>query len=502
MTRITRILIANRGEIAVRIMRTAHSMGIECVAVRTNVEPDAMYLSFADIIHEEEDELAEIPVFLDVEKLISIALKTKCDALHPGYGFLAENAYFAEKCRDNSIIFIGPSPDAIYKMGNKPVARQIALRHKIPMAMGTPGSVANEDEAIRQAGRIGYPVIIKAASGGGGRGMRIVRQESEMEKMFILASREAEKAFNDPSVFIEKYIENPKHIEFQILGDTYGNIIHLGERECSIQRKHQKLMEEAPSPALDETLRARMGETAVKIARAVGYYSAGTVEFLLDSDRNFYFMEMNTRIQVEHPVTEMITGIDLIEQQIRIASGEELTIRQEDVRLTGWAIECRINAEDVQAGFAPAPGRIEKISFPDEPGVRVDTGVRAGSSIVASYDSMIAKLIVTGSDRHDAIIKTKLALDKVWIKGTKTTLPFFRMLMRNPIFQAGTFTTAFIEKDLDKFHSSSEYEETIAAWLATKLFVEENLSERKAGISFDQGKELTPWLLRKRLTQF
>jgi acetyl-CoA carboxylase biotin carboxylase subunit len=502
MKKINRILIANRGEIAVRIMRTARKMGIESVAVRTAVEPDAMYLSFADIIHEEDDELAEIPVFLDVEKLIAIALKTKCDAVHPGYGFLAENAWFAEKCRDNRIVFIGPSPDAIYKMGNKPVARQIALKHKIPMAMGTPGSVASEEEAVRQAARIGYPVIIKAASGGGGRGMRIVRQEAEMEKMFILASREAEKAFNDPSVFIEKYIENPKHIEFQILGDTHGNVIHLGERECSIQRKHQKLLEEAPSPALDDMLRAKMGQTAVRIAQAVGYHSAGTVEFLLDSDRNFYFMEMNTRIQVEHPVTEMITGIDLIEQQIRIASGEELSITQENVMLNGWAIECRINAEDVQAGFAPSPGRIEKISFPDEPGVRVDTGVRAGSSIVASYDSMIAKLIVTGKDRHEAIINTKKALDKVWIKGTKTTLPFFRMLMRNHIFQAGTFTTAFIEKDLDKYHFNSEYEESIAAWIATKLFVEENLSESRSGISFDQGRELTPWLLRKRLTQF
>jgi acetyl-CoA carboxylase biotin carboxylase subunit len=332
--------------------------------------------------------------------------------------------------------------------------------------------------------------------------MRIVRQESEMEKMFILASREAEKAFNDPSVFIEKYIENPKHIEFQVLGDTHGNIIHLGERECSIQRKHQKLLEEAPSPALDGELRAIMGETAVRIARAVGYYSAGTVEFLLDSDRNFYFMEMNTRIQVEHPVTEMITGIDLIEQQIRIASGEELALKQDEVKLTGWAIECRINAEDVQAGFAPAPGRIEKISFPEEPGIRVDTGVRAGSSIVASYDSMIAKLIVTGTDRHEAIINMKKALDRVWIKGTKTTLPFFRMLMRNHTFQDGTFTTAFIEKHLDKHYSSSEYEETIAAWIATKLFTEENLSANSSSISFDQGRELTPWLLRKRLTQF
>ncbi len=502
MKKITRILIANRGEIAVRIMRTARKMGIETVAIRTAVEPDAMYLTFADIIHDDNDELAEIPVFLDVEKLIGIALKTRCNAVHPGYGFLAENAYFAERCRDNRLIFIGPSPDAIYKMGNKPVARQIAMKHKIPMATGSAGSVANEEEASRHAARIGYPVIIKAASGGGGRGMRIVRMETEMEKMFILASREAEKAFNDPSVFIEKYIENPKHIEFQILGDTHGNIIHLGERECSIQRKHQKLLEEAPSSALDEELRKQMGDTAVRIARAVGYYSAGTVEFLLDSDRNFYFMEMNTRIQVEHPVTEMITGIDLVEQQIRIASGESLTLKQEDVKLTGWAIECRINAEDVQAGFAPAPGRIEKLSLPEGPGVRIDTGVRAGSSIVASYDSMIAKLIVTGKDRHDAIINTKLALDKVWIKGTKTTLPFFRMLMRHNSFQEGTFTTAFIEKELDRYYLSSDYEETIAAWIATKLFTEENLSAGNTGISFDKGRELTPWLLRKRLTQF
>ncbi len=501
MKKIERILIANRGEIAVRIMRTASSMGISTVAIRTSAEPDAMYLSFADTIHEEDDELAEIPLFLDVERMIAIALENKCDAIHPGYGFLAENAWFAEKCRDHNIIFIGPSPDAIYKMGNKPVARQIALRHKIPLAMGSHGNVANEDEAVRQAGRIGYPVIIKAASGGGGRGMRIVRDAAEMEKMFTLAAREAEKAFNDPGVFIEKYIENPKHIEFQILGDTHGNIIHLAERECSIQRKHQKLLEEAPSPALDDQLRATMGETAVRIARAVGYYSAGTVEFLLDGDRNFYFMEMNTRIQVEHPVTEMITGIDLIEQQIRVARGEKLSFTQEEVTINGWAIECRINAEDVQAGFAPAPGRIEKISLPDGPGIRTDTGVRAGSVIVTSYDSMIAKLIVWGTSRHDAIIKTKKALDRVWIKGTKTTLPFFRMLMRDPSFQAGTFTTAFIE-GLERYHSHSQYEETIAAWIATKLFTEENLSAGSPEVSFDQGREMTPWLLRKRLTQF
>ncbi len=499
---ITKILIANRGEIAIRIMRTAKLMGIASVCIRTDAEPGAMYLDFADEIYDLSGEAPDIPVFLDVERLITIALKTGCDSLHPGYGFLAENAYFAQKCYENKIAFIGPSPDAIYKMGNKTVARQIALSNGIPMAMGSPGNISNEEEALKQAERIGYPVIIKAASGGGGRGMRIVRQPGEMEKMFLLASREAEKAFNDPSVFIEKYIENPKHIEFQILGDQYGNVVHLGERECSVQRKHQKLLEEAPSSALDSELREKMGSMAVIIAKAVNYYSAGTVEFLLDSDHNFYFMEMNTRIQVEHPVTEIITGIDLIEQQILIARGEAMAIRQEDVKLNGWAIECRINAEDVQAGFAPAPGKIEKLSFPEGENIRVETGVRPGSAIVASFDSMIAKLIVSGENRMDAIHNTKKALDKVWIKGTKTTLPFFRMLMRNQLFQSGDFTTAFIENDLDQFHSSSEYEETIAAWLAVKLFTEESLSDSVSSVDYEQGKEMNPWLLNKRINRF
>ncbi|NMD02517.1 MAG: ATP-grasp domain-containing protein, partial [Bacteroidales bacterium] len=407
-----------------------------------------------------------------------------------------------DKCLDNKISFIGPSPDAIYKMGNKTIARKIALAHNIPVAMGSEGNISNEEEAIAVAEKIGYPVIIKAASGGGGRGMRIVRKSEEMEKLFVIASKEAEKAFKDPSVFIEKYIENPKHIEFQILGDKKGNVIHLGERECSIQRKHQKLLEEAPSGALDDRLREIMGSTAVRIAKAVGYYSAGTVEFLLDSEKNFYFMEMNTRIQVEHPVTEVITGIDLIEQQIRIAKGEELKIRQEDIKLSGWAIECRINAEDVQAGFAPDPGKIDKLSLPSGPNIRIDTGVQAGSSIVPNYDSMIAKLIVSGKNRKEAIKNCKMALDKVWIKGTKTTLPFFRMLVRNQKFQDGDFTTAFIEKDLEKYYYNSEYEEMLAAWLATKLFVEENLQETSIQIDFENGKELSPWLLNKRINQF
>ena len=499
---ITKILIANRGEIAIRIMKTARLMKIKAVAIKTSVEPNAMYLSFADEIYDNTDEVSEIPVFLDIEKLISIALSTGANAVHPGYGFLAESAYFAQKCLDNKLIYIGPSPDAIYKMGNKMIARRLALKNNIPMAMGSEGNISNEEEAVEIAEKIGYPVIIKAASGGGGRGMRIVRKSEEMERMFITASKEAEKAFNDPSVFIEKYIENPKHIEFQILGDTKGNIIHLGERECSIQRKHQKLLEEAPSGALDNNLRKKMGSMAVQIAKAVNYYSAGTVEFLLDSDRNFYFMEMNTRIQVEHPVTEIITGIDLIEQQIRVANGEALKLKQEDVKLKGWAIECRINAEDVQAGFAPDPGKIECFSMPTDNYVRVDTGIQAGSSIVSVYDSMIAKLIVKGKDRKEAIKNCKLALDKVWIKGTKTTLPLFRLIVRNQKFQEGNFTTAFIEKDLDKYYFNSEYEEMLAAWLATKLFVEENLQENSINVDFKNSKEISPWLMNKRMTQF
>ncbi|MGQ9621351.1 MAG: acetyl-CoA carboxylase biotin carboxylase subunit, partial [Bacteroidales bacterium] len=403
---------------------------------------------------------------------------------------------------DKNIEFIGPSPDSIYKIGNKTIARKIALINKIPMAMGSEGNISNEEEAVKIAEKIGYPVIIKAASGGGGRGMRIVRKSEDMEKMFIIASREAEKAFNDPSVFIEKYIENPKHIEFQILGDKKGNVIHLGERECSVQRKHQKLLEEAPSCALNNALREEMGQMAVRLAKAVGYYSAGTVEFLLDSDKNYYFMEMNTRIQVEHPVTEEVTGIDLIEQQIRIASGEELKIRQKDIKIKGWAIECRINAEDVQAGFAPDPGKVEKLSLPDDDYIRIDTGVTKSSVIVPGYDSMIAKLIIKGSDRKDALQKCKMALDKVWIKGVKTTLPFFRMLVRHPKFIDGSFTTSFIEKDLEQYYYNSEYEEMLAAWLATKLFVEENLSENSINLDFRESREISPWLLNKRISQF
>ena len=500
--KIKNILIANRGEIAVRIIRTAKKMGIETTVIKTSAEPSAMYLKDADKIFDDTESTSEIPVFLDIERLILIARETNSDAVHPGYGFLAENAYFAQKCIDSGLNFIGPSPDSIYKMGNKTIARKIALSNEVPMTMGSEGEVPTEEEAKKVARRIGYPVIIKAASGGGGRGMRIVKNEDEIAKMFRIARTEAEKAFADPAVFIEKYIENPKHIEFQILGDKQGNVIHLGERECSVQRKHQKLLEEAPSPALDVKLRRKMGDMAITIASAVGYFSAGTVEFLLDSNGDFYFMEMNTRIQFEHPVTEIITGLDLIEEQIQIANGEKLRYTQKDIKLKGWAIECRINAEDVQTAFTPAPGKIEKLLLPEDENVRIDSGVKKGSIIAANFDSMVAKLIVKGKDRKDAILNCKMALDKVWVKGTKTTLPFFRMLVRHPRFINGTITTSFIENELSSYYVNSDYEEMIAAWLATRLFVEENLDDSHLQVDFEQGKRLSPWLLNKRMSQF
>lgn len=499
--KIKNILIANRGEIAIRIINTARRMGIKTTVIKTGSEPSALYLSLADKIYDDTENISEIPVFLDIERIISIALDTGADAIHPGYGFLAENPYFAQKCSDNKINFIGPSPDSIYKMGNKIIARKIAMANNIPMTVGSPGKIPTEKEAIRLASRIGYPVIIKAASGGGGRGMRIVRREEDMAKMFRIASNEADKTFSDHSVFIEKYIEDPKHIEFQILGDKKGNIIHLWERECSVQRKHQKLLEEAPSPALTDELRKEMGGIAVKIASAIGYYSAGTVEFLLDSKGNYYFMEMNTRIQVEHPVTEFITGLDLIEEQIRIAEGKELKYEQKDIKLNGWAIECRINAEDVQAGFSPAPGKIEQILMPSGENIRVDSGVEAGSIIAANFDSMIAKLIIYGKDRKDALANCKQALDKVWIKGVKTTLPFFRLLIRDQRFLDGTITTPYIENELTSYYVYSEYEEKLAAWLATWLFVDENLDESNLKIDFEDAKNLSPWLLNKRISR-
>jgi acetyl-CoA carboxylase biotin carboxylase subunit len=497
--KIKSLLIANRGEIAIRICRTAKALGIKTYGIKTSKEPKAYYLEYLDEVIDFCDNVDEVPEFLDVERIVNAAKSFQVDAIHPGYGFLAESPYFAQRCEEEGIIFIGPSPEAIYKMGNKTIAKKIANKYKIPLLKGSQGNLRDPHEAKEIADKIGYPVILKAAAGGGGRGMRIVEKASQIEKMFKLASTEALKAFNDASVFIEKYVRNPKHIEFQIIGDKHGNYIHLGERECSVQRKHQKLIEESPSPALDPKLRAEMGEAAVAIARATNYYSAGTVEFLLDASKKFYFMEMNTRIQVEHPVTEMVTGVDLIELQIQIAQGDKLPFKQEDIKFTGWAIECRINAEDVQAGFAPYLGIIDKIQYPRSKDIRIDSGINDSSIVTPYFDSMLAKLIVFGENREKAISNSLNALNKFWIRGIKTTIPFCKAVLSHRKFKNGDFNTSFIEKEMHQLYYQGEQDEMLAAYLATFDFAAGLETDRSTYIDFEQGKNISPWVLNKRL---
>lgn len=496
------ILIVNRGEITIRICQTAKKMGIKTYGIKTAKEPNAFYLQFLDEVIDFSEDIEDIPEFLDVERLINAAKTHKVDAIHPGYGFLAESPYFANRCEEEKIQFIGPSADIIYKMGNKTIAKQLARKYKVPLLQGSTGNVKNPEEAKEIAKKIGYPVILKAAAGGGGRGMRVVEGESQIEKMFKLASSEAEKAFNDGSVFIEKYVRNPKHIEFQVFGDKHGNYIHLGERECSVQRKHQKLLEEAPSSALDEKLRAEMGEAAIRIAQSVKYYTAGTVEFLLDSDRNYYFMEMNTRIQVEHPVTELVTNLDLIELQIITAIGEKLPFEQKDVKLEGWAIECRINAEDVQAGFSPSLGVIEKIQYPKSKNIRIDTGITEKSLVTPYFDSMVAKLIVTGENREKALSNALNALNKFWIKGIKTTIPFHKAVLSHPKFKSGNFNTSFIETEMKSLYYQGEEDEMLAAFLATFDFAAALETERSTVVDYEKGKNISPWVLNKRMKTY
>ena len=438
------VLIANRGEIAIRIARTARRMGIKTYVVRTAKEPEAVYLSAADAVINFPETDGNIPEFLDIDRLVGLAREYKIDSLHPGYGYLSENAELAERCRDNGIVFIGPSPEVIRLMGDKVAAKGIAAQSGVPMLGASQGAVHTLDEARKIAKRLGYPVIIKAVSGGGGRGMRIVHHQDELEQLYKIATAEAQVAFNDPSVFIEKYLENPKHIEFQIVADNYGNVVHLGERECSIQRKHQKLMEEAPSPALDERLRKKMAAAAVSLAKQAGYQSLGTVEFLLDHQKHFYFMEMNTRIQVEHPVTEWVTGIDLVKEQLKIASGMPLEISQEDVRIQGHAIECRINAENPQKNFRPSPGTIQGAHFPGGNGIRVDTCVYNGCKIPPYYDSMIAKIIVHAPTRKEAIQKMRWALSEFLVDGVETNIDFQLRLLKTEAFEQGTYDNAFL----------------------------------------------------------
>ncbi|MBA4070562.1 MAG: acetyl-CoA carboxylase biotin carboxylase subunit [Gemmatimonas sp.] len=444
-----KVLIANRGEIALRVIRACRELGIQTVAVYSEADRESLHVRFAD------DDVCIGPAparesYLRIPRLIAAAEITGADAIHPGYGFLAENAEFAETCAASGITFIGPTPPQIRMMGDKAAARAKMIENGVPVVPGTPGPVEDVDEALGFAGKIGFPVIIKAAAGGGGKGMRVANDAEEFARSFQMARTEALSAFGNGDVYVEKYLRRPRHIEFQILGDTHGNVIHLGERDCSVQRRHQKLIEESPSPAMTPALRERMGEAAVLGAKAIDYVGAGTVEMLLDTDGSFYFMEMNTRIQVEHPVTEMITGVDLVKAQIRVAAGEALR-EKETPQMRGHVIECRINAEDPFRNFQPSPGKIEVFHLPGGNGVRVDTHAYAGYTVPPFYDSMIAKLIVHGVDRTEALAKMRLALDTFIVQGVTTTIPFLSKVMSHPDFMRGDVHTKFLEvegKDL------------------------------------------------------
>jgi acetyl-CoA carboxylase biotin carboxylase subunit len=442
---IKKLLIANRGEIAVRVIRACREMGIETVAVYSEADREALHVQLADEAYcigptSSKDS------YLNFTNIISVASLTGCDAIHPGYGFLAENADFAELCRECKIIFIGPSPEAITKMGTKDIARQTMREAGVPIVPGSTGIINSMDEAVELSKEIGFPVIIKATAGGGGKGIRVARDEQELVKGINITQQEAATAFGNPGVYLEKYIEDFRHVEIQVLGDLYGNVIHLGERDCSIQRRLQKLLEESPSPALDGEIRMEMGNAAVKAAKAVDYSSAGTIEFIYDyRNRKFYFMEMNTRIQVEHPVTELVTGTDLIKEQIKVASGEKLSMTQDDVTFNGWAIECRINAENPAKNFMPSPGKIKMYLPPGGLGVRIDSAAYPGYSIPPYYDSMIAKVITYGSSREEAVARMKRALSEFVIEGIHTTIPFHLKLLDNQKFVEGQFNTKFLE---------------------------------------------------------
>ena len=440
-----KILIANRGEIAVRIIRACREMGIRTVAVYSEADKDCLHTLLAD----EAICIGPAPSsqsYLNMERILSATVAMKADAIHPGFGFLSENARFAKLCQQCNITFIGPSAEIINRMGNKSEARNTMMQAGVPVVPGSKEPVYTAEDGLAMAKEIGFPVMIKASSGGGGKGMRISRSEEDFTEHFNAAQLESVKGFSDDTMYIEKYIEKPRHVEFQIMGDKFGHVVHLGERDCSIQRRHQKVMEESPCEVISPELRKKMGEVAVKAAKAVNYENAGTIEFLLDKDKNFYFMEMNTRIQVEHSVTELVSGIDLIKEQIRVAAGEPLSVSQEDIQIKGHAIECRINAENPKKHFMPCPGRITNVHIPGGNGVRVDTHIYNGYKVPANYDSMLMKLIVYDKDRASAIAKMRSALGEVIIEGIETNIDFQYEILENEAFQKGDTDTGFIEK--------------------------------------------------------
>ena len=440
-----KILIANRGEIAVRIIRACREMGIRTVAVYSEADKDCLHTLLAD----EAICIGPAPSsqsYLNMERILSATVAMKADAIHPGFGFLSENARFAKLCQQCNITFIGPSAEIINRMGNKSEARNTMMQAGVPVVPGSKEPVYTAEDGLVMAKEIGFPVMIKASSGGGGKGMRISRSEEDFTEHFNAAQLESVKGFSDDTMYLAKYIEKPRHVEFQIMGDKFGHVVHLGERDCSIQRRHQKVMEESPCEVISPELRKKMGEVAVKAAKAVNYENAGTIEFLLDKDKNFYFMEMNTRIQVEHPVTEMVSGIDLIKEQIRVAAGEPLSVSQEDIQIKGHAIECRINAENPKKHFMPCPGRITNVHIPGGNGVRVDTHIYNDYKVPANYDSMLMKLIVYDKDRASAIAKMRSALGEVIIEGIETNIDFQYEILENEAFQKGDTDTGFIEK--------------------------------------------------------
>jgi acetyl-CoA carboxylase, biotin carboxylase subunit len=455
-----KVLIANRGEIALRVIRACHELGVRAVAVHSEADRDSLHVRFAD----EVVCIGPPPAresYLNIPRIIAAAEITGAEAIHPGYGFLAENAEFSEICARSDIVFIGPTPEQIRGMGDKATARRTMMDVGVPTVPGSEGIVVDPDEAARLAKEIGFPIMVKASAGGGGKGMRVAPDEASFLKLFQAAQNEAQAAFGDPGVYLEKLIQRPRHVEFQVFGDTQGRIVHLGERDCSIQRRHQKLVEESPSPALTPELRARMGEAAVKAARAIDYVGAGTVEFLLDTDGSFYFIEMNTRIQVEHPVTEVTTGLDLVKEQIRVAAGEPLSFPDDGhggVEMRGHAIEFRINAEDPERNFAPSPGKITILHPPGGPGVRLDTHAYAGYTVPPNYDSLLAKLIVSGNTREEALVRGRIALESFVIEGVSTTISFLAELARDERFMRGEVDTHFLDRYMEERRSVKETE--------------------------------------------
>ncbi len=479
MKKITKILVANRGEIAIRVMKTAKKMGIKTVAVFSTADRNALHVRYADeavCI----GEAASSQSYLRGDKIIEVCKELGVDAVHPGYGFLSENSHFAEECEKNNIIFIGPKSKAIEMMGSKLAAKEAVMKYDIPMVPGVDHAIIDVEEAKKTAKQVGFPILIKASAGGGGKGMRIVEKEEDFESQMDRAISEATNAFGDGSVFIEKYVTKPRHIEIQIMADSHGNVVYVFERECSIQRRHQKVVEEAPSAILTPELRKKMGEAAVKVAKACDYLGAGTVEFLLDANHNFYFLEMNTRLQVEHPVSEMISNLDLVELQIKVAEGEALSITQDDLQICGHAMELRVYAEDPMNDFLPNVGTLVKYQLPIGEGIRVDNGIEEGMDVPIYYDPMLSKLVTYGKTREEAIELMIKAIDNYHVEGVATTLPFGKFVMEHEAFRSGDFDTGFVKSyyDAEKLKSKLDTEAEIAAMIALKQYLEDQKTLR------------------------